>query len=73
LAEGGAMGFPVSLLELRNLQPADERIGSDASRFRGLLDVPLSEERGDRVFLLTVESSAWGFIFPPNRSPADFA
>ena len=64
LADGGSTGFPVSLLELGKRHPAEECIGSDTSHFSGLLEVPLSEERGDRIFLFAAEFSAWRFHLP---------
>jgi hypothetical protein len=68
LAKRSPARFPVRFLKLWHFQPAQERIGSDSSGLRGFFDVPLCEKRGDRVFLLAAELSAWSLHFAPNST-----
>jgi hypothetical protein len=61
LAERGSARLTVGYLELRQLHPLQQRIGRDADRLGGLIDVPLGKQRGDRLFLLSTEFSAGSF------------
>jgi hypothetical protein len=57
LAERGPASHAVGRLKLRHLEPAQKRIGPDASGLGGFLDIPLGEQRGDCVFLLAPETA----------------
>jgi hypothetical protein len=50
--------FPMGLVELGNLQPAEQRLCADADRFGRFLDVPLAQQGGDGFFFLPPELRA---------------
>jgi len=55
LGESGAPGVTIGLLELGQLEPAQESSGSNASSTRSFVHVALSQKRRNRVLFLTPE------------------
>ena len=56
LAESIAPRFAVRFVELRLLQPPQKGPSTDAGRFGSFLDVPLTQEGSDGLFLLASET-----------------
>jgi hypothetical protein len=61
LGIGRPAGFAVRRLELWDLHPLEQRVGSDADRLGSLIDVALRQQRGDGRFLLPPELCAVAF------------
>src|SRR5258708_7096452 len=80
--------FPVGCLELGEFHPIQQRVGRDAGRLGGFLDIALRKQGGDGLFLLALELGTVAFhwthpgticrgstpaVQSPFRLPADSA